>query len=114
MIRNILIWIFGIAAISIRSCSKQNLSGDCGSKITAAQAIDQAEAEENAQSALEALRDGDPRGASTVLEAQLRGSMLILHSTQPRLATNKDLTQQQRQVISQAIADGDSFLGQKK
>lgn len=110
MTSKMLIGAFGMAVITISSCSKQNLSGDCGSRVTAAQAIDQAGAAETAQSALEALRHGDTTGASTVLEAQLRESMWILHSAKPRLVANKDLTSQQRQMIDQVISDGDSYL----
>jgi hypothetical protein len=114
MANRVLIGIFGTLAIAIAGCSTRSSSNGCGSEIIAAQAIDQAEAAETAESALEALRDGDTTGAVAVLEGQLRGSMLILHSAQPRLVSNKGLTPQQRQMIDQVISNGDSYLGKKQ
>jgi hypothetical protein len=114
MINKSLIGLFGTLTIVITGCSIQSTSAACGAEVIGAQAIDQAEAAETAQAALEALRHGDTAGAVTVLEGQLRGSMLILHSAQPRLISNKSLTPQQRQIISQVISNGDSYLGKKQ
>lgn len=110
MTSKLMIAFCGIATIAITGCSMRSPSSDCGSNVIAAQAVDQAEAAETAQSALEALSHGDTKDAVVVLEGQLRGSLLILHSARPKLVSNKGLTPQQRQIIDQVISDGDSYF----
>lgn len=98
----------------LTSCSSADTACKTSSlDVLTAQVIDQAEGVETAESALDALRKGDKQGAINVLEGQLQGGLLILHSSRRKLVSKSRLTSQQLQMVDQVIADGEQYVDQK-
>jgi hypothetical protein len=82
--------------------------------VLRAQAMEQANSIASAQSALDALHKGDITVAINTLEAQLRSGLLVLHTLQPQLSAPGALDPQQREIVDEALKDGDTYEREHK